>query len=351
MTAARPAWPAAPAAAALVASLAALVSLAAAVAPAVARAQTQDQSPAQTQDQTQDQVQGARWPGAATRPAATAPAPAPAAAPATAPSVADLARATALLDAGRGPEALVLARQQALAGSGPSAALAGYILERGLGGVPADLAGAIAAYRTGAGLGDVDCLAALGRLGAGGRGGIGPGETRGFLARAVAAGRTEYRTDLAVLLMDPAAGPPRPREAQTLLEAAARDGDAPGAHALAVLHDDGDPAIPDNPVTARALLVQAADGGIAAAQADLGLLLYQGRGGPRDLAGAVRLFALAARGGDRDGAFYYALMLARGEGIARNEAEALAWARTARGSSPDADRLAAALEARVAARP
>jgi hypothetical protein len=264
--------------------------------------------------------------------------------------VADLARAVALVDQGRGPEALAQARAQARRGSGPAAALAGHLLERGLAGVGADLAAAAAEYRIGAQLNDLDCLEGLGRLGAAGSGGVGAAEARDALSRAVAGGRTTQAASLATLLLDPAAGAPEPARAEALLSDAAARGDGEAAYALAVLRDDGDPAVADNPASARALLNQAAEAGLAPGQADLGLLMYQGRGGPRDLAGAVRLFGQAARGGDRDGAFYFALMLARGEGIARNEAEALQWARQARGSSPEADRLLTQLERRAGAR-
>jgi TPR repeat protein len=106
----------------------------------------------------------------------------------------------------------------------------------------------------------------------------------------------------------------------------------------------------DDPLKAIGFLRQAAQAGRADASADYGLMLYQGRGVARDLKGAAQWFKAAAEGGDLDGAFYWALVNAKAEGTPQNLELAVQWARVAKGSSPDADRLLAQLEA-IAAKP
>jgi TPR repeat protein len=105
----------------------------------------------------------------------------------------------------------------------------------------------------------------------------------------------------------------------------------------------------DDPLKAIGFLRQAAQAGRADASADYGLMLYQGRGVARDLKGAAQWFKTAAEGGDLDGAFYWALVNAKGEGTEQNLELAVQWARVSKGSSPDADRLLAQLEAIEAA--
>lgn len=63
-----------------------------------------------------------------------------------------------------------------------------------------------------------------------------------------------------------------------------------------------------------AMLQDAADGGLARASYDLGVLVYQGKAGPRDLPAARRFFEQAAKAGDPFGAYNLALMQLAGEG-------------------------------------
>jgi TPR repeat protein len=239
-------------------------------------------------------------------------------------------------------EARVQAQRAADAGAAEGATLMALLQERGLGG-PVNEAEAVRFYRIAAQQNEPDALIGLGRLGAARRGGATPAEALGALQRAIAANREDAAAPLADLLLSGAAGVRDPAAGSSLYQRAARGGDADAAYAAAILLNDADPSAPDDLPAARALLKQAADAGRADANADYGLMLYQGAGGPRDLPEAARRFRAAAEKGDLDGAFYWALVTARGEGAPRDLAEARRWAEKARGSSPDADRLHEAL--------
>lgn len=235
------------------------------------------------------------------------------------------------------------AQRAADAGEREGATLLALLHERGLGG-PQNDAEAVRLYRIAAQQNEPDALLALGRLGAARRGAATPGEALSALQKALALKREEAAAPLADLLLSGAAGARDPAAAASLYQRAARAGDADAAYAAAILLNDADPTPPDDLPAARALLRQAADAGRAEANADYGLMLYQGAGGARDLPEAARRFRAAAENGDKDGAFYWALVNARGEGVARDLATARRWAEQARGSSPEADRLLAALE-------
>jgi TPR repeat protein len=73
-----------------------------------------------------------------------------------------------------------------------------------------------------------------------------------------------------------------------------------------------------------AMLQDAADGGLARASYDLGVLVYQGKAGPKDLPAARRFFERAAKAGDPFGAYNLALMQLAGEGGSREPALARA---------------------------
>jgi TPR repeat protein len=67
----------------------------------------------------------------------------------------------------------------------------------------------------------------------------------------------------------------------------------------------------------------AADAGSAIAENNLGNLLRDGSGGPKDLVGATRLFRKSAEADDTWGIVHYADALSDGRGIEKNEAEAV----------------------------
>jgi uncharacterized protein len=260
------------------------------------------------------------------------------------PAQAELASAITAYQERRYGDALSQAETLAGRGNGRAATLAGLIYERGLvGGTPAPLQAA-RLYRRGVSSGDSDAMLGLARLGMARTGGATPAEALAALQRAVGLGRNDAAAMLADLFMSGAAGPRDSNRAAALYARAALAGDSDAAYAAGVLYADGDPDPIDDPLKAIAFLKQAAEAGRADASADYGLMLYQGRGVARDLVQAARWFKIAAEKGDGDGAFYWALVNARGEGTPRDLQTALRFARQARGSSSDADRLLVQLE-------
>ena len=205
-------------------------------------------------------------------------------------------------------------------------------------------------YRRAVTGGNTDAMLGLARLGIARKGGSTPGEALAMLQRAASNGRREALAPLGDLFLSGAAGPKDRTRAASIYAQAAAYGDADAAYAAGILYADGDPDPMDDPLKAIGFLRQAAQAGRADASADYGLMLYQGRGVARDLKGAAQWFKTAAEAGDMDGAFYWALVNAKAEGTPQNLELAIQWARVAKGSSPDADRLLAQLEA-IAAKP
>ena len=253
------------------------------------------------------------------------------------------------LRTGQYREALSQAENLASRGNPKAAALAGSIYEQNLIDTATPEA-AVRWYRRAVTGGNSDAMLGLARLGMARKGGSTPGEALSMLQRAAANGRKEALAPLGDLFLSGAAGPKDRTRAASIYAQAASYGDADAAYAAGILYADGDPDPMDDPLKAIGYLRQAAQAGRADASADYGLMLYQGRGVARDLKGAAQWFKTAAEGGDMDGAFYWALVNAKGEGTPQNLELAVQWARVAKGSSPDADRLLAQLEA-IAAKP
>ena len=105
-----------------------------------------------------------------------------------------------------------------------------------------------------------------------------------------------------------------------------------------------------NSSRSAALLKQAAEGGHASAQADYGLLVYQGAGAARSETEAAKWFEKSARGGDVEGQFLYAFTLAKGEGVTQNFEEAYYWLlKSGQSSVDDYDKDKAKLKERLEA--
>jgi len=253
------------------------------------------------------------------------------------------------LRTGQYRDALSQAENLASRGNPKAAALAGSIYEQNLIDTATPEA-AVRWYRRAVTGGNSDAMLGLARLGMARKGGSTPGEALSMLQRAAANGRKEALAPLGDLFLSGAAGPKDRTRAASIYAQAASYGDADAAYAAGILYADGDPDPMDDPLKAIGYLRQAAQAGRADASADYGLMLYQGRGVARDLKGAAQWFKTAAEGGDMDGAFYWALVNAKGEGTPQNLELAVQWGRVAKGSSPDADRLLAQLEA-IAAKP
>src|SRR5262249_18302660 len=121
--------------------------------------------------------------------------------------------------------------------------------------------------------------------------------------------------------------PPNYAEARIWLQRAAERDHAAAARMLGQLHLSGADGAAD-PTMASFWLRRAAVLGYAPARADLGNLVLSGRGAPEAL--DVRgWFEQAADAGDLIAAFNFAICLAEGIGVARDERRAAAWLRRA----------------------
>ncbi|MGE3932941.1 MAG: tetratricopeptide repeat-containing serine protease family protein [Rhodospirillaceae bacterium] len=112
--------------------------------------------------------------------------------------------------------------------------------------------------------------------------------------------------------------------AVALLRPLADDGDPRARRLLGALHRDGRGVEPD-PARAAALFRAAAEQGDARGQANLAEALFSGRGVPRDRAAAARWFDAAAAQGDVEAQRRLAQMHLQGVGVAQDEAAAMRW--------------------------
>ena len=270
-------------------------------------------------------------------------------------AAADFETALQSYRAGDAARALRLAKAAALAGSTDAAVLAGHILRAGEAGEP-DLPLARQYYQKAAVRGHPDALVALGEMGLKGQAGLTDSDAQIYLTRASDAGRVDATRALAEMartgrgmersveaereLLNKASASfdaeATKRLADTYYEAnaakalslykeAARAGHAEAAYAAGVMYATNWNIRPDEEKSAHWLGV-AARAGHAAAQADYGLLVYQGAGGlePSE-AEAAEWFRKSAQGGDSEGMFLYAFTLAKGEGVAQDFGEAYYW--------------------------
>jgi len=134
----------------------------------------------------------------------------------------------------------------------------------------------------------------------------------------------EYGDGLADRKMADSLFESNPVEALKYYEKAAKSGDNEAAYIAAIMYNENLEVRPNSKRMVE-LMRQAAESGHAAAQADYGLFVYQGRGVAKDQNAAVRWFEKSARGGDGEGQFLYAFTLAKGEGVAQNYEEAYYW--------------------------
>jgi uncharacterized protein len=236
---------------------------------------------------------------------------------------APLEQAIAAYKSGDMTEARTLAEPLATSGDAKAAALTGYLYEQGLGGKK-DEARATAFYRTAAGKNDLDSLVALGRMGLDGKGNVSLVDAQSFLSRAAEAGRTDAAALLGGAYLGGRFGARDPKSAEPWLSKAAAD-DADSAYVLAIIEIDGD-GIPPNSASGIRHLKLAADMGHAAAMADYGLLVYQGKASATpSKADAAVWFEKSAKAGDPEGQFLYAYSLATGQGLARDPIQAYIW--------------------------
>jgi uncharacterized protein len=117
-------------------------------------------------------------------------------------------------------------------------------------------------------------------------------EAVGTYRKAADKGSTSAMVELGVLLANGSGVAKDEAQARTLFERAAVAGNARGATNLAVLSINGGAG--SDPAKTRALLAKAAETNSAEAQYQLGLMIADGAGGPKDDAAARALFQKAA---------------------------------------------------------
>lgn len=110
--------------------------------------------------------------------------------------------------------------------------------------------------------------------------------------KAAEKGSTSAMVELGVMLATGSGVPKDEAQARKLFERAAQAGNPRGIANLAMLSDRG--GLASDPVKNRALLSKAAETNSAEAQYQLGLMMAEGVGGPKDDAGARALFEKAA---------------------------------------------------------
>ena len=250
--------------------------------------------------------------------------------------------------------ALLHAKMAGLGGHAESQVMVGHILAKGLSG-PVDESGAVSWYLRAARSNNTDAMVALGELAIGAHGGLSASDSVRWLKQASDLGRTDAMRALAEIYIkgrgtapDPVRGrnwlvkaanygdalamrklgdiyfEKKPTEALTWYEKAAQNGDVESAYFAAIMYAENYDIRPDAAKAAK-LLEQAAMAGHPAAQADYGLVVYQGNGVARDMNAAAKWFKKSAEAGDPEGQFLYAFTLAKGEGVAKSYEEAYYW--------------------------
>ena len=114
-------------------------------------------------------------------------------------------------------------------------------------------------------------------------------------------------------------------------------GDGRALYSLGVFYDNGMRGLRVNKVLAVEYYRKAALAGDIEGAYNLGVMLRDGEGVPRNLAGASKYFRMAAEKGDTKACTNYGIALMRGDGIATDYEEAKKWLRKA---EKDGDELA-----------
>jgi len=250
--------------------------------------------------------------------------------------------------------ALIQAKLAGSQGDADAQVMAGHILLRGETGL-IDERDAVTWFRLAATQNHPDALVALGEMALRGQAGLSQSDALGWLTKAAGLGRADAMRVLADMYTKGHGVAPditkaaewlrrstqqgdtrsprrmgdlyfesNPSEALKWYEKAAAAGDHEAAYLAAVMYAENFEIRPDSQKSAS-LMRQAAEGGIAAAQADYGLLVYQGAGVDRSIDTAAYWFEKSAKNGDKEGQFLYAFTLAKGEGVSQNFEEAYYW--------------------------
>ena len=257
-------------------------------------------------------------------------------------------------DAGNFKDALVLAKNAAAQGDQDAQFLAGHILMRGDSGV-VDTVKAAEYLRQAVDSGHTDAMMALGELSLRAEAGLTASDALHWFSKAAQKNRpdamraigemymkgqglapdadkgmqwlrkaVDFGDGIACRLIADSFFETDAPEALRWYEKAADRGDYEAAYVAAIMYEENFDIRP-NVDKMAALLEQAANGGYPPAQADFGLLVYQGRGVEPSSEKAAEWFETAAKNGDTEGQFLYAFTLAKGDGVAQSFEDAYYW--------------------------
>jgi TPR repeat protein len=257
-------------------------------------------------------------------------------------------------ESGEFATALIHGKVAGAGGNADAQVMVGHILMRGDNGL-VDKPDAAKWFLKAAKQGHTDGMVALGELGLANQGGLSPSDARNWLEQAANKGRTDAMRALADIYLTGKGTAPDAAKGENWLVKATNYGDAFAERRLGDLNFDKDPKtaldwyeksashgdneaayiaaimyvenldISPNATRAAELLAQAAGAGIAAAEADYGLLVYQGNGVKQSTEEAAEWFRRSAQGGDAEGRFLYAYTLAKGDGVSRSFEDAYYW--------------------------
>ena len=262
--------------------------------------------------------------------------------------------ALSAFESGDYTNALIFGKLAGVGGNAEAQVLVGHILTNGLSG-RADKSDAVTWYLKAASGGNTDAMVALGELAINSHGGLSASDAVDWLSQAANKGRSDAMRALADIYLQGKGTAPNqtmgrdwlvkasnygdvtaahklgdqyfetdPNEAVIWYEKAAAGGDAQAAYIAAIMYAENYEIKPDAAKTAQ-LLEQAANAKIPKAQADFGLVVYQGNGIERSMEAAAKWFEKSAKNGDPEGQFLYAFTLAKGEGVPQSFEDAYYW--------------------------
>ena len=210
--------------------------------------------------------------------------------------------------------------------------LLGVMTEHGIG-TTLDLTAAASLYRRAANTGHraaMRCLGAMLLDGIGVPQNAMEGET--YLRQAALAGDVNAAMRVGRLYTASGPLPPNYVEAATWFRRAADGGDRAAAHMLGLMFLNGTGVPPDAEEAARWFRVA----GQERAQVDLARLVLNGNGNDDDMRSMLKWFKSDADGGDHVAGMNYAICLAKGFGVERNDVEATHYLRRAARAVPSA---------------
>jgi len=262
--------------------------------------------------------------------------------------------ALSAFDSGDYANALIFGKLAGVGGDAEAQVMVGHILANGLDGA-ADKNDAVSWYLKAATSGNTDAMVGLGELALNSHGGLSASDAVNWLTQAANKGRADAMRALAdIYLQGKGTAPDQakgrdwlvkassygdasaahklgdqyfetdPNKALIWYEKAAAGGDAKAAYIAAIMYAENYEIKPDA-VKAAQLLEQAANAKIPAAQADFGLVVYQGSGIESSMEKAAEWFRKSAENGDPEGQFLYAFTLAKGEGVQQSYEDAYYW--------------------------